>query len=325
MTVFIHAAAGGLDLILTQWAKSIGATVIGTVGSKDKAALATDNGLDHPILYQESDFVAQTMRLTSGRGVDLAVDGVGGETLLRTLDCVRAFGTVANIGQTGGQIPTFHVSELGPRRSLSLARPSVFAYASDENTLPRRRARPLRAGCRRITDRDWFCASPPRGCGRASRPGNWKNHRIRDPGDLIRHPGNSNIHVSPRLDPRRSGCIAFPRPMCRKVRVATMSPVLVSFRSGSSRRGARGGSPFRHAAAGRFAEAVGAESLIDAEAAHIDGCLYHGAGQPRFRRAAGRAGRTGSRADDAECRLRRPDPSRALPRRRRRRGRAGRG
>jgi NADPH:quinone reductase len=73
------------------------------------------------------------MRLTSGRGVDLAVDGVGGETLLRTLDCVRAFGTVASIGQTGGQIPTFHVSELGPRRSLSLARPSVFAYASDEN------------------------------------------------------------------------------------------------------------------------------------------------------------------------------------------------
>jgi NADPH2:quinone reductase len=130
-TLLVHAAAGGLGLILTQWAKRLGATVIGTVGSRAKADLALSRGLDHAVLYRETDFVAETRRLTKGGGVDFACDGIGGTTLLRTLDAVRPFGTVASLGQAGGAIPPLPLAELGPRRSLCLARPSVLAYAGD--------------------------------------------------------------------------------------------------------------------------------------------------------------------------------------------------
>jgi NADPH2:quinone reductase len=129
--VLIHAAAGGLGLILAQWAKRLGATVLGTVGSAAKAELARAHGVDHAILYRESDFVAEVKRVTQGAGVSVAYDGIGGDTLLRTLDCVRPFGTVASIGQTAGPIPPLDVTQLGPRRSLSLARPSVMAYSAD--------------------------------------------------------------------------------------------------------------------------------------------------------------------------------------------------
>lgn len=129
--ILVHAAAGGLGLILTQWAKSLGATVIGTVGSRNKADLALAAGLDHAILYREQDFVAEVRALTEGRGVDVAYDGVGGDTLVRTLDAVRPFGTVASIGQAAGALPAISLDDLGPRRSLALARPSVFAYAND--------------------------------------------------------------------------------------------------------------------------------------------------------------------------------------------------
>lgn len=130
-TVLVHAAAGGLGLILTQWAKSLGATVIGTVGSAAKAELAHAAGVNHAILYRETDFAAEARRLTDGRGVDVAYDGIGGDTLLRTLDAVRPFGTVASVGQAAGDLPSIPLTELGPRRSIALARPSVFAYAND--------------------------------------------------------------------------------------------------------------------------------------------------------------------------------------------------
>jgi NADPH2:quinone reductase len=130
-TVLIHAAAGGLGLMLTQWAKRLGAVTIGTVGSAAKAELARDAGLDHAILYRQDDFAAAVRAITGGRGVDAAFDGIGGDTLLRTLDCVRPFGMVASIGQAGGTLPPLALSDLGPRRSLALSRPSVFAYAND--------------------------------------------------------------------------------------------------------------------------------------------------------------------------------------------------
>jgi NADPH:quinone reductase len=130
-TVLVHSAAGGLGLILTQWAKRLGATVIGTAGSQAKADLALSRGLDHAVLYRESDFVAEVRRLTDGAGVDVAYDGVGGDTLLRTLDAVRPFGMVVSVGQASGSLPALPLTELGPRRSLSLARPSVLAYAND--------------------------------------------------------------------------------------------------------------------------------------------------------------------------------------------------
>jgi NADPH:quinone reductase len=130
-TILVHAAAGGLGLILTQWAKQKGITTIGTVGSEAKAALARSCGLDHAILYKRDDFVAKVRDLTSGRGVDLAIDGVGGETLVKTLDCVRPFGAIASVGQASCGLPTIALSDLGPGRALSLSRPSVFRLAAD--------------------------------------------------------------------------------------------------------------------------------------------------------------------------------------------------
>ena len=130
-TVLVHAAAGGLGLILTQWAKSVGATVIGTVGTTAKAELARGHGTDHTILYRETDFVAAVRELTGGRGVDIAVDGIGGTTLGRTLDCVRPGGTVATIGWAGGAIADPDIETAAARRSVTLTRPSVVGYIGD--------------------------------------------------------------------------------------------------------------------------------------------------------------------------------------------------
>jgi NADPH2:quinone reductase len=130
-TILVHAAAGGLGLVVTQWAKLLGATVIGTVGSAEKAEIARAAGLDHAILYRETSFVDAVKELTGGRGVDVAYDGIGASTLLETFDAMRPFGTVASVGQAGGPIPPIEVAQLGPRRSLSLSRPSVFGYMTE--------------------------------------------------------------------------------------------------------------------------------------------------------------------------------------------------
>ncbi len=130
-TILLHAAAGGLGLLVTARAKRLGARVIGTAGSPAKAELALAQGADHVILYREQDFVAEVRRLTDGCGVDFAIDGIGGETLVRTLDTVHPFGMVASIGQASGSLPHLPLTELGPRRSLALSRPSVFAYAAN--------------------------------------------------------------------------------------------------------------------------------------------------------------------------------------------------
>jgi NADPH2:quinone reductase len=126
--VLAHSAAGGLGQLLTRWAVHLGATVIGTVGSEAKKAIAREAGAQHVIVGRDADFSAQVDELTGGRGVDVAYDGVGGTTLSKTLGCVRPFGVVASIGQSGGPIPPIEVGDLGPRRSLMLARPSVMAY-----------------------------------------------------------------------------------------------------------------------------------------------------------------------------------------------------
>lgn len=133
----VHGAAGGLGSVLVQWAKRAGATVIGVVGSALKAALAREIGCDHVIVGRDIDLAAEVAAATDGRGVDVAYDGIGGTTLRRTLDCVRPFGTVASIGQVAGPIPALDVEELGPRRSLTFARPSVMAYVSEPATYRR--------------------------------------------------------------------------------------------------------------------------------------------------------------------------------------------
>lgn len=130
--LLIHAAAGGLGTILTRWAKSMGAEVIGTTSTQDKAQMARASGADHIIVGRDSDIVTEVARLTGGVGVDFAIDGIGGTTLAKTLGCVRRFGLVASIGQAAGPIPSVAVEALGPVRSLSLARPSVMAYATEK-------------------------------------------------------------------------------------------------------------------------------------------------------------------------------------------------
>lgn len=132
--VLILGAAGGLGSMMTQWAKLLGARVIGTVGSDAKAKLARDSGADEVIVGRDADLPTEIARLTDGRGVDVAYDGIGGSGLLQTLDCVRPFGMVASIGQAAGPIPPLAVEALGPRRSLSFARPSVMAHTSDPAT-----------------------------------------------------------------------------------------------------------------------------------------------------------------------------------------------
>jgi NADPH2:quinone reductase len=129
--VLVHAAAGGLGQVLIRWAKHLGAKVIGTTGSEAKAEIARGAGADHVIVGRDADIANVVATITSGRGVDYAIDGIGGQTLARTLACVRKFGVVASIGQAAGPIPPLSVEALGPIRSLSLGRPSVMAYASD--------------------------------------------------------------------------------------------------------------------------------------------------------------------------------------------------
>ncbi len=132
--VLVQGAVGGLGTLLCQWAKRDGATVIGTVGSIAKADLARANGADHVIIGRDADFAAEVAKLTDGHLVDVAYDGVGGDTLAKTLACVRSFGTVASIGQAAGPIPKLAVEEIGPRRSLIFARPSLMGYVSDPAT-----------------------------------------------------------------------------------------------------------------------------------------------------------------------------------------------
>ena len=129
--LLLHAAAGGLGLVLVQWAKTLGARVIGTLGSQSKAALVLDLGLDEAILYREVDFVEAARTLTDGRGVDFVVDGIGGANLLRSIQATRAFGLVASVGQVSGdgQDADRSLLELAP--GVAVSRPSVISYMRD--------------------------------------------------------------------------------------------------------------------------------------------------------------------------------------------------
>jgi NADPH2:quinone reductase len=129
--ILVHAAAGGLGQFVTRWAKRLGGHVIGTVGSKAKIAAARDAGADEVLLHTDRDWVDQARRLANDKGAHFAIDGIGGAMLAQTLGAVRPFGLVASVGQPAGRIPPIEVEDLGPRRSLGLARPSVMAYSSD--------------------------------------------------------------------------------------------------------------------------------------------------------------------------------------------------
>ncbi|MDP2698215.1 quinone oxidoreductase [Thalassospira sp.] len=127
-SILIHAAAGGLGQILTRWAKLSGATTIGTVSTSEKADLARQQGLDHAIFYKEQDFETAIDDLTAGRGVDFAIDGIGGEALVKTIRTTKPFGTTVNIGEVGGALPLIDVRTLSNR---FLIRASVLAFANN--------------------------------------------------------------------------------------------------------------------------------------------------------------------------------------------------
>ena len=129
--VLVHAGAGGLGQLVTRLAKRIGAKVIATVGSEAKVGIAQEAGADAVLLHTSADWVAETRRIADGRGVHLAVDGIGGTMLSQTLAAVRPFGMVASLGQVSGPIPPIKIEELTAPRVIGLSRPSVLAYAND--------------------------------------------------------------------------------------------------------------------------------------------------------------------------------------------------
>ncbi|MBZ9847810.1 quinone oxidoreductase [Mesorhizobium sp. CA14] len=127
-TILYHAAAGGVGLILGQWAKHLGATVIGTASSADKIELARAHGFDHVINYKEQDFVAGVAALTGGKKCDVVYDSVGADTFPASLDCLRPLGMFVSFGQSSGPIPPFSMSLLAQKGSLYATRPTLFVY-----------------------------------------------------------------------------------------------------------------------------------------------------------------------------------------------------
>ena len=129
-TVLLHAAAGGVGLIACQWAKHLGATVIGTVGSDEKAELARAHGCDHPIVYTRENFTERVREITGGAGVPVVYDSVGRDTFEGSLDCLRPRGMLVSFGQSSGKIDPFDIGVLGARGSLYATRPTLFSYTA---------------------------------------------------------------------------------------------------------------------------------------------------------------------------------------------------
>jgi NADPH2:quinone reductase len=127
-TILIHAAAGGVGLIVCQWAKALGATVIGTVGSDEKADLVRAHGCDHPIVYTRQDFVAEVERITNGKKLPVVYDGVGRETFLKSIDCLRQRGMMVSFGNASGPVEPISPLLLSQKGSLFLTRPTLYHY-----------------------------------------------------------------------------------------------------------------------------------------------------------------------------------------------------
>lgn len=129
-TVLFHAAAGGVGLLFGQWAKALGATVIGTVGSEDKAKLARAHGYDHIINYRTENFAERVKELTKGAGVPVVYDGVGKDTWAGSLDCLSPFGLMVSFGNASGPVPPFEIATLAGKGSLYVTRPTLVTYTA---------------------------------------------------------------------------------------------------------------------------------------------------------------------------------------------------
>jgi NADPH:quinone reductase len=134
-TILVHAAAGGVGQILCQWTKHLGATVIGTVGSEEKAALAKKAGCKHVIVTAKESFVERVKAITKGKGVPVVYDGVGKDTFMGSLDCLSPLGLMVSFGNASGPVPPFNLGVLAQKGSLFLTRPTLFSYTSKREDL----------------------------------------------------------------------------------------------------------------------------------------------------------------------------------------------
>ncbi len=134
-TILVHAAAGGVGLMLCQWAKHLGATVIGTVSSEEKAALARANGCDYPVIYTREDFQARVLEITNGNKVPVVYDSVGVDTFAKSLDCLAPLGMMVLFGQASGPVPPFELGTLAAKGSLFITRPTLFSYTAKRDDL----------------------------------------------------------------------------------------------------------------------------------------------------------------------------------------------
>jgi NADPH2:quinone reductase len=134
-TILIHAAAGGVGLIVCQWAKALGATVIGTVGTDEKAELAHANGCDYPIVYTRQDFVTEVERITGGNKLPVVYDGVGRDTFMKSLDCLRPRGLMVSFGNASGPVDPISPLLLSQKGSLFLTRPTLNNYIATKPEL----------------------------------------------------------------------------------------------------------------------------------------------------------------------------------------------
>ena len=140
-TILVHAAAGGVGLILCQWARALGATVIGTVSTDEKAELARAHGCDHPIVYTRQDFVGEVDRITGGAKLPVVYDSVGRDTFLRSLDCLRPRGLMVSYGNASGPPEPIPPTLLAQKGSLFLTRPTLFHYIAAREELEQSAAR----------------------------------------------------------------------------------------------------------------------------------------------------------------------------------------
>ncbi len=129
-TILFHAAAGGVGMLACQWAKHLGATVIGTVGNDAKAALACAHGCDHAIIYSREDVVARVREITDGKGVAVVYDSVGQDTFAASLGCLAPRGMLVSFGQSSGKVADFDISVLSTKGSLYLTRPNLMSYTA---------------------------------------------------------------------------------------------------------------------------------------------------------------------------------------------------
>jgi NADPH2:quinone reductase len=134
-TILVHAAAGGVGLIMVQWAKDLGATVIGTVGSEDKAEIARQHGADHVILYKQEDFAQRVVEITGGAKLPVVYDGVGKATFMKSLDCLRPRGLMVTYGNASGPVDAFNLGILSQKGSLYVTRPTLFSYTATRDEL----------------------------------------------------------------------------------------------------------------------------------------------------------------------------------------------